>query len=172
MSRSCVAEGSAIYAELVSAGLMGQKVAVKIENITSRGLGIQGTDLKSGKKVNVGIVPKGTPRPVRAKKIFPTHEENQQSLVLQLLEGEGKDPLDCVDVGLCRIDGMPANLPKKTELTLFFRYDLHGRLSVMAEVPGNMQQIPVPVIRKTEMESVDLYRWREWVETVMLCSGM
>ena len=66
MSSSCVAEGAAVYAELVSAGSMGQKVAVKIENITSRGLGIQGTDLKSGKKVNVGIVPKGTPRPVRA----------------------------------------------------------------------------------------------------------
>ena len=86
--------------------------------------------------------------------------------------GEGKDPLDCVDVGVCRVEGLPANLPIKTELTLFFRYDADGRLSVLASLPNNPQQISVPVIRRDEMESVDLYRWREWVETVMLCSGM
>ncbi|MCH2598880.1 MAG: Hsp70 family protein [Pirellulales bacterium] len=172
MDAGCVAEGAAIYASIRQATNSGQKPAIKVEAVTARGLGIQGTDMKSGTKVNFVIVPKGTPRPVRAKKVFPTHEENQKSLILQLLEGEGKDPLDCVDVGVCRVEGLPANLPIKTELTLFFRYDADGRLSVLASLPNNPQQISVPVIRRDEMESVDLYRWREWVETVMLCSGM
>ena len=167
-----VAEGAALYSEIRQSVATGQKPAVKLEGATARGLGIQGTDVKSGSKVNVVIVPKGTPRPVRAKKVFPTHEENQQSLILQLLEGEGKDPLECIDLGVCRIDGLPANLPKKSEITLYFKYDADSRLTVLAEVPGNSQQLSVPVIRKDEMESVDLYRWREWVETVMLCSGM
>ena len=169
---SSVAEGAAVYAAIRNAGALGKKPEVKIETITSRGLGIQGTDMKSGKKINVGIIPKGTPRPVRGKKVFSTHEENQRSLILQLLEGEGKDPLDCLDAGICRVEGLPANLPKNSELSLFFRFDLDGRLSVMAELPDNPQQITVPLIRKMGMESVDLYRWREWVETVMLCSGM
>ena len=172
MEFGCVAEGAAIYASIRQAINSGKKPAIKIEAVTPRGLGIQGTDMKSGSKVNVVIVPKGTPRPVRAKKVFPTHEENQKSLVLQLLEGEDKDPLDCMDVGVCRVDGLPAVLPIKSELTLFFRYDADGRLSVLASLPNNPQQVSVPVLRKNEMESVDLYRWREWVETVMLCSGM
>jgi len=172
MPSSSVAEGAAVYAAIRQSSVSGQQAKIKIETITSRGLGIQGTDMKSGQKVNVGIIPKGTHRPVRAKKVFPTFEENQQSLILQLLEGEGKDPLDCLDAGVCRVEGLPANLPKKTEVTLFFRFDHDGRLSVMAELPGEPQQITVPLIRKSGMESVDLYRWREWVETVMLCSGM
>ena len=172
MPSSSVAEGAAVYAAIRHASLSGQQSEMKIETITSRGLGIQGTDMKSGQKVNVGIIPKGTHRPVRAKKVFPTYEENQQSLILQLLEGEGKDPLDCLDAGVCRVDGLPPNLPKNAEITLFFRFDHDGRLSVIAELPGEPQQITVPLTRNSGMQSVDLYRWREWVETVMLCSGM
>lgn len=172
MPADSVAQGAAVYAAMRNAQATGQKPSIKIEAITARGLGIQGTDVKLGKKINVEIIPKGTPRPVRAKKIFPTHEENQRSLILQLLEGEGKDPRKCLDAGVCRVEGLPSPLPIKTELTLFFRYDIDGRLSVSVEMPGNSQQVQVPLLRKSEMESVDLYRWREWVETVMLCSGM
>jgi len=30
----------------------------------------------------------------------------------------------------------------------------------------------VAIVRNGDLENVDLFRWREWVETVMLCSGM
>jgi len=30
----------------------------------------------------------------------------------------------------------------------------------------------VPLVRDHGMSGADIYKWKEWVETVMLCSGM
>jgi len=63
-------------------------------------------------------------------------------------------------------------LAAKTPIGLIFHYDVNGRLSVEAEIDDSNKRIPVPIVRTGDLENVDLFRWREWVETVMLCSGM
>jgi molecular chaperone DnaK len=101
-----------------------------------------------------------------------THQDNQQNLLVQLIEGESANPDECIDLGKCVVDNLPPNLPSKTPIGLIFHYDVNGRLSVEAEIPDEKKRIPVPIVRTGGLENVDLFRWREWVETVMLCSGM
>jgi molecular chaperone DnaK len=92
--------------------------------------------------------------------------------MVQLIEGESANPDECIDLGKCVVDNLPANLPVKTPIGLFFHYDVNGRLSVEAEIGDSKERIAVPIVRTGDLANVDLFRWREWVETVMLCSGM
>ena len=82
------------------------------------------------------------------------------------------DPDECIDLGKCVVDNLPPKLPAKTPISLVFYYDVNGRLSVEAQIGDSDVSIPVPIVRAENLENVDLFRWREWVETVMLCSGM
>ena len=77
-----------------------------------------------------------------------------------------------MDVGKCVVDDLPANLPVETPIGLIFYYDVNGRLSVEAEINDAKKRIPVAIVRTGDLDNVSLFRWREWVETVMLCSGM
>ena len=60
----------------------------------------------------------------------------------------------------------------KTPISLVFHYDVNGLLSVEAQIGESGKKMPVPIVRSGDLGNVDLFRWREWVETVMLCSGM
>ena len=172
LPENSVANGAAIYASIRQLMLAGDTPSVKIEPVTARALGMLGTNVSSGKQVNAVVLPKDTRRPVKIRRILKTHQDNQQNLLVQLIEGESANPDECIDLGKCVVDNLPANLPAKTSIGLIFHYDVNGRLSVEAEIADLDQRIPVPIVRTGALENVDLFRWREWVETVMLCSGM
>ena len=167
-----VANGAAIYADVRQLMLVGEAPGVKVEAVTARALGMVGTNVNTGEKVNAVVLPKDTRRPVRIRRILKTHQDNQQNLLVQLIEGESANPDDCVDIGRCVVDNLPPNLPMKTPISLVFHYDVNGLLSVEAQIGESGKKMPVPIVRSGDLGNVDLFRWREWVETVMLCSGM
>ncbi|MBT7254834.1 MAG: Hsp70 family protein [Planctomycetaceae bacterium] len=172
MPESAVANGAAIFAGIRQSILAGETPSVKVEAVTARALGMLGTNVNTGDRVNAIVLPKDTRRPVKIRKILKTHQDNQQNLLIPLIEGESANPDECVDLGKCVVDNLPPNLPAKTPIGIVFYYDVSGRLSVEAQIGESQQRIPVPIARTGSLENVDLFRWREWVETVMLCSGM
>lgn len=167
-----VADGAAIYAGIRQLLLVGDTPSVKIEAVTARALGMLGTNVNTGKQVNAVVLPKNSRRPVKIRRILKTHQDNQQNLLVQLIEGESADPDECIDLGKCVVDNLPPNLPSKTPIGLIFHYDVNGRLSVEVEIADSKKRIPVPIVRTGDLKNVDLFRWREWVETVILCSRM
>ncbi|HIA61962.1 MAG TPA: hypothetical protein EYN93_03540 [Planctomycetaceae bacterium] len=167
-----VAKGAALYADLRQSMAAGDTPNVKIEAVTARALGMLGTNVNTGEQVNAVVLPKDTRRPVKIRRVLKTHQDNQQNLLVQLIEGESANPDECIDLGKCVVDNLPPNLPAKTPIGLIFHYDVNGRLTVEAEIDDSKKRIPVPIVRTGDLENVDLFRWREWVETVMLCSGM
>ena len=172
LPRHSVAKGAAMYAGIRQSMAVGETPEIKIEAVTSRSLGMMGTNVKTGEKVNAIVLPRDTRRPVKIRKVLKTHQDNQQNLLIQLIEGESPNPDDCMDVGKCVVDDLPANLPVETPIGLIFYYDVNGRLSVEAEINDAKKRIPVAIVRTGDLDNVSLFRWREWVETVMLCSGM
>jgi molecular chaperone DnaK (HSP70) len=92
--------------------------------------------------------------------------------MVQLLEGEGRLRHECFDVGHCIIDGLPAKLPANSSIEVDMKYDANGRLSVHAAVDGTDKKTMWPINREGALSASDLYRLREWVETVMLCSSI
>ena len=169
---NAVAKGAAIYANIRQSIAAGETPSVKVEAITARALGMLGTNVNTGEHVNAIVLPKDTRRPVKIRRILKTHQVNQQNLMIQLIEGESANPDECINLGKCIVDNLPPNLPANTPIGLIFHYDVNGRLSVQAEIDHAKKRIPVPIVRTGDLENVDLFRWREWVETVMLCSGM
>ena len=167
-----VAKGAALYADLRQSMAAGDTPNVKINAVTARALGMLGTNVNTGEQVNAIVLPKDTRRPVKIRRVLRTHQDNQQNLLVQLIEGESANPDDCIDLGKCVVDNLPPNLPARTPIGLIFHYDVNGRLTVEAEIDDSKKRIPVPIVRTGDLENVDLFRWREWVETVMLCSGM
>jgi molecular chaperone DnaK (HSP70)/tRNA A-37 threonylcarbamoyl transferase component Bud32 len=172
LPENSVANGAAIYAGIRQTMLAGETPSVKVEAVTARALGMRGTNVNTGEHVNAVVLPKDTRRPVKISRILKTHQANQRNLMVQLIEGESSNPDECIDLGKCVVDNLPANLPVKTPIGLFFHYDVNGRLSVEAEIGDSKERIAVPIVRTGDLANVDLFRWREWVETVMLCSGM
>ena len=167
-----VAKGAAMYADLRQSMGVGETPNLKVEAVTSRSLGMLGTNIKTGEKVNAIVLPKDTRRPVKIRKVLKTHQDNQQNLLVQLIEGESPNPDECIDLGKCVVDNLPHNLPAKRPIGLIFHYDVNGLLSLEAEIDNAKKRIPVAIVRSGDLENVGLFRWREWVETVMLCSGM
>jgi molecular chaperone DnaK (HSP70)/tRNA A-37 threonylcarbamoyl transferase component Bud32 len=173
LPENSVANGAAIYASIRQLMLAGDTPSVKVEPVTARTLGMVGINISTGSQVNEVVLPRNTRRPVKIRtERVRTHQDNQQNLLVQLIEGESANPDECIDLGKCVVDNLPPNLPSKTPIGLIFHYDVNGRLSVEAEIPDEKKRIPVPIVRTGGLENVDLFRWREWVETVMLCSGM
>jgi molecular chaperone DnaK (HSP70) len=169
---NAVAKGAAMYAGIRQSMAVGATPSIKVEAVTSRSLGMLGTNVKTGKKVNAIVLPKDTRRPVKIRKVLKTHQDNQQNLVVQLIEGESSNPDECIELGKCVVDNLPPKLPAQTPIGLVFHYDVNGLLSLETEINDSTKRIPVAIVRNGDLENVDLFRWREWVETVMLCSGM
>ena len=169
---NAVAQGAAMYAGIRQSMAVGATPSMKVEAVTSRSLGMLGTNVKTGKKVNAIVLPKDTRRPVKIRKILKTHQDDQQNLVVQLIEGESSNPDECIELGKCVVDNLPPKLPAQTPIGLVFHYDVNGLLSLETEINDSTTRIPVAIVRNGDLENVDLFRWREWVETVMLCSGM
>ena len=141
-------------------------------NVSSHSLGIVGTDNKTGRKINAVVIPRNTQLPVTTQRTFKTHKEGQESVMIQIIEGESNSPQQCQPIGQCIIENLPADLPALSPVTVEFNYSSNGRLNVFVESPDTGYRATKELTRSAGLAPVDLHKWREWVETVMLCSSM
>ena len=133
-----VARGAALY----GAYLLGQRgpkpsqAAFKVTNVNAHSLGVRGVDPATGIKRNSILIAKNTQLPAAASKKFVTRLANQQSLAIQVLEGESPNPDECMAVGRALVRDLPPGLPEGYPVEVTFAYGTNGRLSVRVLVPG------------------------------------
>jgi molecular chaperone DnaK len=133
-----VAHGAALYANL----LMKQRnpkagpAQFSITNINSHSLGIVGVDQQTGRRRNQVLIPKNTPLPHTATRVFKTQKQGQKSVVIRVVEGESERPEACIQIGTCTINDLPANLPAGTPVQVSYAYQASGRLEVKGQVAG------------------------------------
>ena len=141
---TAVAQGAAIHASILEAkhrkeqdgmaeSLRKLLSSIKQTNVNSHGLGIVTRNPKNDKPCNYVMIPRNTKLPAEKRQKFVTNKDGQKRVHVKVLQGEAPDPSACVQIGDCRITGLPENLPKGSPVEVVYRFDESGRISVEAE---------------------------------------
>ncbi|KAD6120319.1 hypothetical protein E3N88_11590 [Mikania micrantha] len=137
-----VASGAAIMAAKLSGGNVNDKSLedLLLSEVTPLSLGVETV----GNVMNV-IIPRNTPIPAKASKIFYTDADNQNSVSINVYQGERAKCKDNHLIGNLKIYGIPA-APKgvgRVEETL--EIDANGILTVTAEIvsTGKKKQLVI-----------------------------
>jgi molecular chaperone DnaK len=157
-----VARGAAIYAHHLL-----QKAASQpkftVTNVNSHSLGIEGIDQGTLRKTNVVLIPRNTPLPAKFQENFVTKADNQQSIVIQVLEGESSIPSQCTAIGRTVIRDLPPGLPKGWPIEVTFEYAANGRLTVSATVPGTQRATVLAIERERGLSNEGIHGWKQAV---------
>jgi molecular chaperone DnaK len=158
-----VAQGAAIHANLVLAQRAGQGVSWKVTNVNSHSLGVVALDSIRKEPQTAILIPRNTPLPAKARRVFLTQKENQQSILVQIVEGESFDPRECAPLGKCVVRGLPAGLPKHTPVDVEFEYRENGRLHVDVSLPESQLCLTEEITRENSLTPEQRDAWRDAV---------
>jgi molecular chaperone DnaK len=156
-----VAHGAAIHAGLILARLQGRGPRVRVRNVNSHSLGIVATDKKTRRKENCILVPRNTPLPAKAKRIFRTFKDGQKSIMVHIVEGESNDPEECMQIGKCTVRNLPDDLPAGTPVEVRFQYEANGRVQVNVNVAGRQENVTHELARANNLDQGELDQWRQ-----------
>ena len=158
-----VAHGAAIRAAWLLDKVAGVPPRFKIKNVNSHSLGVAAVDPQTKRKQTAVVIPRNTALPVSAKRVFTTSKDGQQSVLVQIVEGESDSPDDCVQIGRCAARNLPPNLPARTPVEVRFRYEENGRLTVRVRVVGTGTNLRHEITRENTLTNKQLDTWRERV---------
>jgi molecular chaperone DnaK len=156
-----VAHGAALHAGLLLDRLHGKSPRFHIKNVNSHSLGVVGTDSTTKRMRNAILVPRNTPLPVVARRVFKTQKSCQKSILVRIVEGESTSPDDCSEIGKCVVNELPADLPAETPVEVRFRYEENGRLTATVSVAGKRIQHEFNRDNSLTLEQLD--SWRQYI---------
>lgn len=162
-----VCHGAALYADLLLQRQSDEpdkdEPKFSLTNVNSHSLGIVGVDPRTKRKVNRVLIPKNTALPHTVQKTFKTADQNQQSVKVQVLEGESPMPDHCTLVGVSVIRDLPPDLPAGWPVTVSYHYEEDGRLQVKAKVKGHDAAARATFSRDHNLPEDDMMAWSEYV---------
>lgn len=158
-----VANGAALHAGLLLAFHEGKSPSFHIKNVNSHSLGVVAMDAKTRRPRNAILIPRNTPLPVVARRVFKTQKAGQKSILVQIVEGESLSPDDCSQLGKCSARHLPADLPSQTPIEVRFRYEENGRLTVNVQVEGTQKQLSHEITRENTLTKDQLDSWRKYI---------
>ena len=161
-----VAHGAALYAGYILAQRQGETSRFRVKNVNSHSLGVVGLDPATRRERVAVLIPRNTPIPVSAKRIFKTKTSNQKSILVRVVEGESSSANDCVALGDCVVDELPPNLPAQTPIEVRFTYEENGRLRVDVQVQGTERREMMALLRENSLSQQQLNEWRQHVSQV------
>ncbi|HRE99471.1 MAG TPA: Hsp70 family protein [Pirellulaceae bacterium] len=137
-----VAHGAALYARLLasqvevretgSTGERGRLSEIEVIDVNSHSLGVVVLDRKTGKRLNHVLIPKNSPLPIAASKVFALPKEGQRQVRVTVLEGEAPEAEANIVVGECRVRDLPEGLPSLAPIQVRLSYGSSGKVNVMA----------------------------------------
>ncbi|MBM4001135.1 MAG: Hsp70 family protein [Planctomycetes bacterium] len=161
-----VAQGAALHAGLLLSLHAGAAPPFSIRNVNSHSLGVVAQDAKTHEERNAILIPRNTPIPADARRVFRTRHANQASIRIEIIEGESSSPADCSFVGKCSVRPLPPNLPAKTPIEVRFHYEENGRLNVRVGLPGEPTLLHHELTRENSLSQEHLDRWRHYISQV------
>jgi molecular chaperone DnaK len=158
-----VAYGAALHAGQLLQRHRGEMPPFSVKNVNSHSLGVVASEPGSRRRRNAVIIPRNTPLPVSAKRVFRTQKPDQRSVLLQIVEGESSTADECVQIGRCAVRDLPADLPPQTPIEVRFRYQENGRLTVLVNVAGTSSWVQREIVRENSLSAEQLDTWRQFV---------
>jgi molecular chaperone DnaK len=156
-----VAHGAALHASLMLAKQAGEPAAFTIRNVNSHSLGVVGIDPATQRRRNGILIPRNTRLPATSRRAFKTKKAGQQSIRVDIVEGESPSADDCAPIGHCSIRHLPPELPAGSPVDVAFYYKPNGRLKVLVTVPNTDRQIATEIIRENGLNKESLDAWRQ-----------
>ncbi len=161
-----VAHGAALRAKLLLDKTDGAPPAFEIKNVNSHSLGVVATDPKTQRRRNAILIPRNTPLPVSARRVFKTQRAGQKSILVQIVEGESATPEDCSQIGKCVVRDLPKDLQAQTPIDVRFRYLENGRLTIMVKVKGSDNELKHEITRENSLTEEQLASWAQYIAAV------
>lgn len=160
-----VARGAAIFAQyqLTKRGINTSTDGLSITDVNAHTLGIEGLNLKTKAKENTHIIPRNTPLPCVVHRKFVTKKANQQTVNIQVLEGESKSLDGAIRLGRAVIRNLPSNLPAKHPIDVEYRYNTNGQLEVRAQVQGHGAKAHIELQRTRDFSDARMAAWKQVV---------
>ncbi len=158
-----VAHGAALHAGILLARARHEPPRFSIRNVNSHSLGVAAFDVKTGRPRTAKLIPRNTPLPVAAKRVFRTKRQGQRSILVQIVEGESSNPNDCSQIGKCVVRDLPRDLPPQTPIEVRFKYEENGRLMVVVRVEGTKTVLTHELVRENSLTRDQLDSWRRYI---------
>jgi molecular chaperone DnaK len=158
-----VARGAAIYAQhtLASRGIHSVSRGLRVTDVTAHNLGIEAINPETLRKEHAVIIPRNSPLPATVSRTFHTKEDNQESVNIQLLEGESTLPSQCTPLAKAVIRNLPDGLPKGTEIDVCYSFAVNGRLEVEARLAGGGREAKIQLERLREFSNQHIAKWKQ-----------
>ena len=158
-----VALGAALHAQHILSVSQGNAPAFTIQNVNSHSLGVIGKDPATG-LARVGVlIPRNTQLPAKVRRAFRTQKANQNSILVQIVEGESISPDNCTFIGSCTVRDLPQGLPAGTQVVVTFKYEADGRLHVSVKVPSTHAAVTQEFTHENNLPKQLLDGWRQYI---------
>ena len=157
-----VAHGAALHAGRLLDQQSGRTANFSVQNVNSHTLGVAGVDPETKRPRTARIIPRNTGLPITAKREFRIRP-NQQSIKIDILEGESRSPDACQLIGACMIRGIPKELPEHSAVEVFFKYGEDGRLKVKVRIKGTDIILDNEFLQENTMSQEQLDIWRDYI---------
>jgi molecular chaperone DnaK len=158
-----VAHGAAIHAAHLLGRHTGELGRFTIHNVNSHSLGVVGLDPATRRRRNGIVIPRNTPIPVTARRVFLTQKDNQKSILVEVVEGENASADECTPIGNCTVAPLPKGLPAQSPVEIRFHYKPDGRLRVRVHVPNMSDATDAVFTRASGLSQEHLAGWRRFI---------
>jgi molecular chaperone DnaK len=159
-----VAHGAALRAAMLLQHEKSTFQPAQIKNVNSHSLGVVANEVDTGISKVVRLIPRNTPLPVVSRRVFKTHKEDQESILVQIVEGESPQPDECSQLGRCAIWNLPERLPSGTPIEVKFAYQENGRLKIKVKIGGeDRRSFRYEIQRPNSLTQEQLKSWREHI---------
>jgi molecular chaperone DnaK len=135
-----VAHGAAIYAGLLLA-TKSISVNMRVHNVNSHSLGVLGIESATGRKRNTVLIPRNTRLPATNTRCFQTRRDDQNSVVVEVIEGGDASGNGSTPIGRCIVRNLPPGLPAGTAVEVTFSYEQNGRLKVQPDFQMSIKRL-------------------------------
>jgi len=125
-------------------------VNMTVQNVNSHSLGIV-TVAPDGSRRNLIMIPEQTLLPASVTKIFGTAQANQITVDIKIVEGEAEDPDDCAEIGICRIEDLPANRAAGAKVSVSYTYNGDGLVEIFAKDHESGIDAHVQIMRESNL---------------------
>jgi molecular chaperone DnaK (HSP70) len=164
--------GAALYAQMELQKRQGKTPTFEVRDVTTYALGVRVNDRRTRSASNSVLVPRNTRLPVACKSVFSTTRQGRESATIRLVESRDAANNPFETIGKCVIDDVDPSLPVGSRISVEFQVSTGGRLSIHAVSPSTGRKVTKEVTYANGLSNVELKQWRQWVNTMMLCSGL